>query len=88
MKRFKSISVIMALVLGAGAAFSFTDNPACQGATIGYTQPIDEPQYRIPGIKGIDWDCDNTPNITCCWIKTSSGEFVLCYGRPYFINPK
>ena len=82
MKRIKIFIVTTALLLGVGSAFAFADDPLCYTSFVGYSQPIDMPQFVIPGLYSSNYTCNLTfPTELCRWVKKADGTFTPCYGR-------
>ncbi|WP_298709727.1 hypothetical protein [uncultured Chitinophaga sp.] len=81
MKKIKVVFVSTALVLGSLAAFAFADDPLCATAPIGYTQPIDNPSFQIPGTYLNNYECQPNTQATCRYVKKADGTFVQCTGN-------
>lgn len=84
MKKIKVVFASAALLLGSLAAFAIADDPLCQTEPIGYSQPINAPQYIIPGTLGTQpgtYSCDLDFSEVCRYVKKSDGTFVPCDGR-------
>ncbi|MEC5143074.1 hypothetical protein [Chitinophaga sp. 212800010-3] len=81
MKKIKVLMASAALVLGTLSAFAFADDPLCATAPIGYTQPIDNPSFQIPGTYLDDYGCNPNAQATCRYVKKADGTFVQCSGN-------
>lgn len=81
MKKVRILFVAAALMLGVGSAFAFTSFAPCDEA-VGYSQPIDSPEFIITGQYGVNYTCNTQfPTEDCRYVKLPNGTFELCKGR-------
>lgn len=81
MKTIKSLLVVAGFILAIIPALAYVDDPLCSVSAVGYTQPIDNPTFIIPGTYDASYACIYSETEVCRYVKKPDGTFIACKGR-------